>query len=116
MLRATRGGPRRSAHGPRMVNEWRIAAVTPCEQNGWGCKRMEPYQFRPMSQNFNVALEQQFGSNPEFAMIAAAGPTSVSDEFTLPDQNSHVTKEWEHQPYQYTVSKYVALGRNVQLL
>jgi Bacterial Ig-like domain len=57
--------------------------------------------------NFNVALEQQFGSNPEFAMIAAAGPTSVSDEFTLPDQNSHVTKEWEHQPYQYTVSKYV---------
>ena len=57
--------------------------------------------------NFNVALEQQFGSNPELAMIGAAGPTSVSDEFTLPDQNSRVTKEWEHQPYQYTVSKYV---------
>jgi len=47
-------------------------------------------------------VSQRYESNPAFRMIAAAGPTSVSDEFTEPDQDSstvHDTAKWESAGY-----------------
>jgi hypothetical protein len=35
---------------------------------------------------FVKAISVVYGGNPNFRMIAAAGPTSVSDEFTEPDK------------------------------
>jgi hypothetical protein len=34
--------------------------------------------------NFLKAVEARYGGNPEFRMISVAGPTSISDEMTLP--------------------------------
>jgi hypothetical protein len=35
--------------------------------------------------HFLNAVEQRYGHNPEFRMISVAGPTSISDEMTLPN-------------------------------
>jgi len=54
---------------------------------------------------FVKRLSQRYGNNPALRAVAAAGPTSVSDEFTLPPNNLDVLK-WEKDGY--TPTKYLA--------
>jgi hypothetical protein len=52
--------------------------------------------------DFLKLVGQRYGNDPAFRMIAAAGPTSVSDEFTEPDHKN--VDRWTG--YQYSLRKY----------
>jgi hypothetical protein len=54
---------------------------------------------------FLKQLSERYGRSPAFRMIAASGPTSVSDEMTLPNSPSAIQK-WLNDSY--TPSKYLA--------
>jgi hypothetical protein len=53
---------------------------------------------------FLQAVADRYGRNPEFRMIAAAGPTSVSVEMSLPNQDPDIAR-W--MALGYTPAKYV---------
>jgi hypothetical protein len=55
--------------------------------------------------SFLKQLSDRYGTSPAFRVMAAAGPTSVSDEATLPKSLEDVTK-WQNDGY--TPSKYLA--------
>ena len=59
---------------------------------------------------FLKLLSQRYGSSPAFRMIAAAGPTSVSAEMTLPNKPKDLKKWIQHS---YTVEKYLGAWREV---
>lgn len=59
---------------------------------------------------FVKSLSERYASNPALTMVAAAGPTSVSAEFTLPNSPQDL-KTW--QSVGYRPSKYVAAWRQV---
>jgi hypothetical protein len=59
---------------------------------------------------FLKLLSQKYGSSPAFRMIAAAGPTSVSAEMTLPNKPEDHKKWISHS---YTVEKYLGAWREV---
>ena len=59
---------------------------------------------------FVKEVSDRYGSSPAFRLVAVAGPTSVSDEATLP-KNSEDLKKWENDGY--TPSKYVAAWKKV---
>ena len=57
---------------------------------------------------FLARVKLRYESNPEFRMIAAAGPTSVSDEMTEPDNAkpaTHDISNWKAD--KYTPKKYI---------
>jgi hypothetical protein len=59
---------------------------------------------------FLKLVSQRYGNSPAFRMIAAAGPTSVSAEMSLPNKpDDH--KKWIH--HSYTVEKYLGAWREV---
>ena len=61
---------------------------------------------------FLKQVSQRYENNREFRVIAAAGPTSVSDEFTEPNQvNENVPQQWitDH----FTQAKYNAAWQTV---
>ena len=51
------------------------------------------------------ATERKYGKSPAFRMIAAAGPTSVSEEMTLPSDSPPAVKKWLSDGY--TPAKYL---------
>jgi hypothetical protein len=53
---------------------------------------------------FVKQLSDRYRDRPEFLMIAADGPTSVSEEFTEPRSAADITKWLAHH---YTVTKYL---------
>jgi hypothetical protein len=53
---------------------------------------------------FVKQLSERYGDRPEFLMVGAAGPTSVSDEFTEPENPAAITT-WLKQ--HYTSTKYL---------
>jgi hypothetical protein len=53
---------------------------------------------------FLKLVGERYGNRPEFLMIAAAGPTSVSEEFTEPDSDAD---DIQWQSHHYTSTKYV---------
>ncbi len=55
--------------------------------------------------NFLRQVSARYKRSPAFKVVAAAGPTSVSAEFTLPDTPEDVEK-WRRAGY--TPSKYIA--------
>jgi hypothetical protein len=55
--------------------------------------------------SFLKQLSDRYGASPAFRVMAAAGPTSVSDEASLPKSVEDVTK-WQNDGY--TLSKYLA--------
>lgn len=55
-------------------------------------------------------VSDRYGKLGAFKMIAADGPTSVSPEFTLPNQPSEL-RQWQNDGY--TPSKYLAAWRQV---
>ncbi|HXW50915.1 MAG TPA: hypothetical protein VEJ41_02900 [Candidatus Acidoferrales bacterium] len=59
---------------------------------------------------FLSRLSARYGTSPAFRVIAAAGPTSVSAEFTLPKSPSDV-RQW--QSLGYTPSKYTGAWHEV---
>ena len=59
---------------------------------------------------FLKQLSARYGKSPAFRMIAAAGPTSVSAEFTLPN-NPQDHKKWLDDSY--TPSKYIGAWQKV---
>jgi hypothetical protein len=59
---------------------------------------------------FLELLSQRYGSSPAFEMIAAAGPTSVSAEMSLPNKPEDHKKWISHS---YTVEKYLGAWREV---
>jgi hypothetical protein len=59
---------------------------------------------------FLKQLSERYGRSPAFRMIAAAGPTSVSAEMTLPSKPEDVTK-WLNDSY--TPDKYLAAWKQV---
>jgi len=59
---------------------------------------------------FLQAVADRYGTNPEFRMIAAAGPTSVSVEMSLPNQDPDIAR-WI--ALGYTPSRYVAAWKTV---
>jgi hypothetical protein len=59
---------------------------------------------------FLKQLSHRYGKSPAFRMIAAAGPTSVSTEMTLP-QTPKDMKTW--QKNSYTPSKYIGAWHKV---
>ena len=60
--------------------------------------------------NFLKQLSDKYGKSPAFRVVAAAGPTSVSAEFTLPGTPEDVQK-W--RSVGYTPSKYIEAWRKV---
>jgi hypothetical protein len=60
--------------------------------------------------DFLKLLSVRYGKSPAFRVVAAAGPTSVSAEFTLPGKPEDVQK-W--RSVGYTPSKYIAAWREV---
>jgi len=58
--------------------------------------------------NFLKLLSNRYGTSPAFRVIAVDGPTSVSDEFTLPNSLEDL-KQWQNDGY--TPSKYTEAGR-----
>jgi hypothetical protein len=60
--------------------------------------------------DFLKQLSAKYGKSPAFKVIAAAGPTSVSAEFTLPGTPEDVQK-W--RSLGYTPSKYIAAWQEV---
>jgi hypothetical protein len=59
---------------------------------------------------FLKELSARYGASPAFRVVAAAGPTSVSAEYTLPNGPAALRK-W--QADSYTPSKYLAAWRDV---
>lgn len=59
---------------------------------------------------FLKQLSERYGGAPAFKVIAAAGPTSVTSEMTLP-QSAADLKEWQRDGY--TASKFVGAWRKV---
>jgi hypothetical protein len=59
---------------------------------------------------FLKQLSDRYGASPTFRMIVPAGPTSVSDEMTLPQTPEDLTK-WQRASY--TSSKYVEAWERV---
>lgn len=55
-------------------------------------------------------LSERYGDNPTVKIVAVAGPTSVSDEYTLPVSGPDV-KKWEADGY--TPSKYLGAWKRV---
>ena len=55
---------------------------------------------------FVKQLAGRYGRSPAFRMIAAAGPTSVSSEFTLPSSLPPANRKWFRDGY--TPAKYLA--------
>jgi hypothetical protein len=55
---------------------------------------------------FVKQLSERYGKSPAFRMIAAAGPTSVSEEMTLPSHSPPAVKKWLSDGY--TPAKYIA--------
>jgi hypothetical protein len=53
-------------------------------------------------------VSQRYGDRPSFRMVAAAGPTSVSAEMSLPNSAAEI-RQW--QSLAYTPAKYVAAWR-----
>src|SRR5262249_22810249 len=53
-------------------------------------------------------VAQRYGNRPEFLMIGAAGPTSVSEEFTEPDSDADDATWLAHH---YTSTKYIQAWR-----
>jgi len=54
---------------------------------------------------FVKQLSERYGRSPAFRMIAAAGPTSVSEEMTLPSNSPPSIKKWLSDGY--TPAKYL---------
>lgn len=54
---------------------------------------------------FVKQLSERYGKSPAFRMIAAAGPTSVSSEMTLPSDSPPAVKKWLSDGY--TPAKYL---------
>ena len=54
---------------------------------------------------FVKQLSERYGKSPAFRMIAAAGPTSVSEEMTLPSNSPPAVKKWLSDGY--TPAKYL---------
>jgi hypothetical protein len=54
---------------------------------------------------FVKQLSERYGKSPAFRMIGAAGPTSVSDEMTLPSNSPPTVKKWLSDGY--TPAKYL---------
>ena len=59
---------------------------------------------------FLKLLSDRYGKSPAFRVIAAAGPTSVSVEFTLPNLPADL-KKWQSSGF--TPTKYIAAWRSV---
>ena len=59
---------------------------------------------------FLKQLSDRYGKSPTFKMVAAAGPTSLSDEFNLPHMPEEL-KKWQSDSY--TPSKYLAAWEEV---
>jgi hypothetical protein len=55
--------------------------------------------------SFIKAISIIYGGKPDFRVIAADGPTSVSEEFTEPDRPADIAR-WKSQ-YDYTFGKYI---------
>ena len=60
---------------------------------------------------FVKQLSERYGESPAFRMIAAAGPTSVSEEMTLPSNSPPAIKKWLSDGY--TPAKYLAHGKRL---
>ncbi len=54
---------------------------------------------------FMKQVSERYGQSPAFRMIAAAGPTSVSEEMTLPSDSPPAVKKWLSDGY--TTAKYL---------
>jgi hypothetical protein len=54
---------------------------------------------------FVKQLAERYGKSPAFRVIAAAGPTSVSEEMTLPSNSPPAIKKWRSDGY--TPAKYL---------
>lgn len=54
---------------------------------------------------FVKQLSERYGKSPAFRMIAASGPTSVSEEMTLPSDSPPAKKKWLSDGY--TPAKYL---------
>ena len=59
---------------------------------------------------FLKQVSERYGKSPALRIIAATGPTSVSDEFTLPNSAQDL-KTW--QSFAYRPSKWIAAWRKV---
>lgn len=59
---------------------------------------------------FLKQVSARYGASPALRLIAATGPTSVSDEFTLPNSRQDL-KTW--QSFSYRPSKWIAAWRKV---
>src|SRR5581483_4321485 len=59
---------------------------------------------------FLKRLSERYGESPEFRVIAAAGPTSVSAEMTLPVTPQDIT-QWRNDSY--TPDKYIAAWQKI---
>jgi hypothetical protein len=59
---------------------------------------------------FLKQLSNRYGKSPAFRIIAADGPTSVSEEMTLPNLPRHL-KKW--QKHSYTPSEYIGAWQKV---
>ena len=59
---------------------------------------------------FLKQLSDRYGKSPAFRIIAADGPTSVSEEMTLPNLPRNL-KKW--QKHSYTPSKYIGAWKKV---
>jgi hypothetical protein len=61
---------------------------------------------------FLKQLSHRYGKSPAFRMVAASGPTSVSEEFTLPHKpGTRDIKKWLNN--YYTPSKYIGVWQEV---
>jgi hypothetical protein len=59
---------------------------------------------------FLTKLSDRYGNSPAFRVISADGPTSVSEEMTLPQSKSDV-KKWQNDSY--TPTKFVGAWQSV---
>ena len=59
---------------------------------------------------FLKQLSERYGKSPTFKVVAADGPTSVSDEYTLPNSPTDLRK-WQNDSY--TPSKYLGAWQEV---
>ena len=59
---------------------------------------------------FLKLLSERYGKSPAFRLVAADGPTSVSEEMTLPNSPQDL-KKWQNDSY--TPSKYIGAWQKV---
>ena len=68
---------------------------------------------------FVKQLSERYGKSPAFRMIAAAGPTSVSEEMTLPSNSPPAVKKWLSDGYTFLwrpqASQFLSGGNPVVL-